>query len=559
METSDARAILAAYRRFRSAEEQKELRPLNEAKLVVVGDEAVGKTSMIQFLLHEKPRDPSQAKTLGAELHEKIETQAWTPQGSTFTLNVWDFEGQETLRGTHRFFLTARSLYLLVLENRLEDDIVRVHEWLKTIRNRGGESPIIVIVNKCDDGKPYVRKDDEEQLRETYPNIVQFLRIACNDDQTSRDSIVRLREQIIDCIANDKRLRHVHGPIPTSWHRVKEAVKARSDEQSILPTSAFLSICDEGQDEHERVSDPDERRALLRLLHDLGTIVAHGLERDAPAAKREITLLDPNWLTKAIYPVLDRTAAADPAGEFARSHLTSWLDPKDYPPERHEFILDMMQDPDIGLAAKLPVSGDERYLVPQALPARAPFYGNWPSDCIRFRYRYDFLPASVFPRFIVEAHRDLADPPTRWRTGAVLQIERCPVLVIADLGARRVDIAVDGRGGRGRTALGVVRSHLKAVHDRNPEIKPDGRVPLKDQPEVDVSYDHLVRLEEEEGADYEYRPEGADQKYSVRELLEGVRSELPALPYRQFEEQRARFGAEFDPGAHTVAADRPTA
>jgi internalin A len=33
-------------------------------------------------------------------------------------LNVWDFGGQEIMHATHQFFLTRRSLYLLVLSGR---------------------------------------------------------------------------------------------------------------------------------------------------------------------------------------------------------------------------------------------------------------------------------------------------------------------------------------------------------------------------------------------------------------------------------------------------------
>ena len=40
--------------------------------------------------------------------HEKILTQEWSPSDCRVQLNVWDFGGQEMMRGTHRFFLTER-------------------------------------------------------------------------------------------------------------------------------------------------------------------------------------------------------------------------------------------------------------------------------------------------------------------------------------------------------------------------------------------------------------------------------------------------------------------
>ena len=521
LDTDDAQAVLAAYRRFRR---DAGLRPLNEAKLLVVGEEASGKTSLIRYLVHDQPRDPNEVKTPGIRMYEKIETQDWSPDAGGLRLNVWDFGGQAIMRGTHRFFLTERSLYLLVLENRFEDDVQKVYEWLETIRIRSGGSPVLVVISKCDRDRPYVRKDDEIGLRDTYPNIVGFIRTACNDDAESRASIANLNSLIAETIAEDKRLKHVREPTAASWLRVKDAVRNLASDQSILTYAEFQRICAAGADADNSVTDPNELRALLRLLHDLGTVVAHGFDRDSPAVRREVTLLDPNWLTEAIYPVLDRAAANPKPGEFSRSQLADWLDPHAYPPERHEFILDRMMDPDIGLAAPLPATHGQRYLVPRALPPSPPYYDDiWPADSIRFRFRHDLLPDAFFPRFIVEAHRELADPPTRWQTGAVLKIEGCPVLVKADRQARTIDVLVDGRSGRGRDALAVVRRHLKAVHEQLPETMPVARVPLPDRPEVDVSYDHLRTLEEMEGTGHEFLPEGAARKYTVRELLDGVR------------------------------------
>jgi hypothetical protein len=474
--------------------------------------------------VRNEPRDPSEPKTPGAAIHDKIETQTWSPERSDITLNVWDFGGQEVMRGTHRYFLTERSLYLLVLEDRREDDR-SIHDWLKTIRNRGGNSPIIVAINKSDEGKQDLRLD-ETGLGRDYPAIVDFLRTSCDPDAWAAESIKALRERIAATLAGDERLDHVRDPIPASWLRVKDAIAATARDDFVLPVSDFQRLClDPAQgdgDAGDAITDPDEQRALLRLLHDLGVVVAHGLGRDAPAVKREITLLDPNWLTGAIYKLLNEPTIRDQGGEFARAQLNDWLDPVLYPPEWHEFILSMMQDPDIGLCFELPGS-ERQYLIPEALPASEPYYGNWPADSLRFRFDYEFLPRRLIPSFIVQAHANLARPPTRWRTGVVLEAAQCPVLVRGNPERGTVDIAVDGPERLKRSALNIVLNHLEDVHARNPEIGAKQRVPLPDRPDLDVSYDHLLDLEERYGPDYEYPPEGAARAYTVRELLDGVR------------------------------------
>ena len=513
----DPEAILAAYRRFTEGRRKT----LNEAKLLVVGKESVGKTSLLRYLINNEPRNPAEQKTAGVKTHDRIEVQRWKPGAEDIRLNVWDFGGQEIYYETHRFFLTARSLYLLVLSDREEDDQSIFH-WLKAIKNRAAGSPILVVINKSDEGKPPGLRPDETSLCADHPEIIGFLRTSCDDNDFSRDSIQSLRERIVEVIVNDKRMKHVRDFFPVSWLRVKHEVADLAARRAWLSLPDFHALCAAGEREEDNVTDEDERRSLLRLLNDLGAIVAHGLDASARAVQREITLLDPNWLTRAIYTILTRADCAELQGEFTENQVAGWLDPAVYPRERHEFILDMMRDEEVGLCFPLP-NKTGRYLVPEALGPSAPYLGEWPDDSLQFRYRYELLPRGMIPRFIVHAHRLLIDPPTRWRTGAVFQVQDCPILVEADLERRQVDIRVKGPVHRRRTALGVIIDHLEAIHALNAAARPRALVPLPDQPECHEEYDFLLTLEDEEGSGYRHRPTGSKRSYTVAELLDGVR------------------------------------
>lgn len=278
--------------------------------------------------------------------------------------------------------------------------------------------------------------------------------------------------------------------------------------------------------ELEPITDPAEHRILLRLLHDLGVVVAHGLTRDASAAQREITLLDPNWLTTAIYKVLNSRQVVENSGEFSRSDLDVLLDPAIYPREWHEFIINMMQDPEIALCFRLNnqsgQSDAERYLIPAALTKIEPEYENiWQEqDSLRFRYDYDFLPPTMLARFIVESHAHVT--PTRWRTGVVLRIKKCPILIRIPTNTRRIDILITGPKQDRRDALAVVRSNFDFVHDLNPECKAKALVPLPDQPDVSVSHKHLHLLESTFDPTHAFIPDGAKRSYKVSELLDSI-------------------------------------
>jgi len=131
--------ILEYYFRVRAAS-----RPLNEAKLILVGRGGVGKTSIVARLIHDKfERDGK--KTEGIQINQwKISLRGH----EDVRLNIWDFGGQEIQHATHQFFLTQRSIYLLVLNGREELGEADADYWLRLIDSFGHDSPVIVVLNK---------------------------------------------------------------------------------------------------------------------------------------------------------------------------------------------------------------------------------------------------------------------------------------------------------------------------------------------------------------------------------------------------------------------------
>ncbi|MBK7538697.1 MAG: hypothetical protein IPI49_25685 [Myxococcales bacterium] len=127
------------------------------------------------------------------------------------------------------------------------------------------------------------------------------------------------------------------------------------------------------------------------------------------AAQREITVLDPNWLTGAIYALVNSPRVRDQGGELRQDQLTELLNPARYPARWHELILSMMQEPALGLCLPIAGSNPLRYLLPDALPVKEPDYGVWPVNALRFRYQY-WLPTGFIPRFIAQGHYNLTNP-----------------------------------------------------------------------------------------------------------------------------------------------------
>ncbi|MBV5342861.1 hypothetical protein JZU68_04335, partial [bacterium] len=109
-----------------------------EIKLLFVGQGSVGKTSLVKRLIWADFK-PGESKTDGIAIeHWQLASNTDIEnQKSQIQLNIWDFGGQEIMHATHQFFLTKRSLYLLVLDTRLTQEENRVEYWLKIIQSFG--------------------------------------------------------------------------------------------------------------------------------------------------------------------------------------------------------------------------------------------------------------------------------------------------------------------------------------------------------------------------------------------------------------------------------------
>ncbi len=496
--------------------------PLNEAKLIVVGEGAVGKTSLIRYMVNGEPRRESEEQTIGADIQEEIETQEWFVTEETekndIKLNIWDFGGQEIMHGTHQYFLTERSLYLLVLDGRKKDDNT-VYKWLKLIRNRGKDSPVLIVINKAVNEHEKQKVDlDRKDLLKKFPNIVEFLETSCNDNEAAKNSIDDLKKTIVLTLQNNQHLKHIFDRLPEAHLQIKDDLSTEAEDKKVLKKDRFKELC-----VTRGINDETRQAYLLQLFHDLGIVIAHGIDPDAPYVVKDINLLDPNWLVTAIYEILMQTNRSSNCGEFKQTDLCNWLDSGEYPEEWHEFIIAMMKHESISLCFEL--ADRNTFLIPQALPKSAPDIENW-NSCLCFRYNYDLLTTNLLPHFMVTANAFHDPDAPRWRSGVLLNVSGCRVLVAADKISKKVDIEIDGGGNpnQSRGALETIRNLFFMVHRHNPEVKATAIVPIPDNPDKEVDYEELLEFEKDEGFGPNHRIQKKQDGgyWTVSELLDGV-------------------------------------
>lgn len=479
-------------------------RPLNEAKMVLVGQGGVGKTSLVKRLT-EDAYDPWEPKTEG------IAIQDWQIRvnESDIKLNVWDFGGQEIMHATHQFFLTKRTLYLLVLDNRLSEEENRLEYWLKIAQSFGGDSPAVIVGNKSD---LQVLDLDRRGIQLKYPQVRAIVETSC----ATGEGIDKLKARIAREVT---RMPHVRDALLASWFEVKREVETL--DKDYIPYEAYSDIC-----ERHGVIDERSQRTLIGFLHDLGIVLNF---QDDPRLE-DTNILNPEWVTNGVYRILNDETILRKQGRLSRSDLEHILDPQVYPRHKHQFILDMMRKFELCFAFE--GYEEERFLVPDLLSKEAPVIEEM-GEALAFQYHYNVLPSSVISRFIVRMHPYLYKDII-WRSGAMVADQDNIALVQADREDRRVSIQVGGPERTRRALLSIIRFHFDVIHESLSGIQVEEKVPLPDHPDIVVDYAYLLDLEAM--GEKSFVPPGLRQRVNVRSLLDGVdltRPQREAVRLRQ--------------------------
>jgi internalin A len=449
-----------------------EVRQLNEAKLLLIGQGSVGKTSLIKRLIRNE-YDKNQPQTDG------LNVETWNVQVNSkdIRLNVWDFGGQEIYHATHQFFLTKRSLYLLVCNCRTSEEENRIEYWLKLIESFGGQSPVIIVGNKKDE-QPF--DINRKALREKYPNIQAIIETSCQDNI----GIDELRNAIFQQVG---KLKEVYDLLPLTWFEVKQQLE--SMPQDFISYNRYIGICHENKIPEEQNQDQ-----LIDLLHRLGLVLNF---RDHPILKNT-NVLKPNWVTEGIYALLsDENLKTKTKGIFTPADLTRILNQERYPTERHGYLIELMKEFELGFALEC---YPPQFLIAGLLPKDQPDETELQGETLEFQYHYKVLPESIISRFIVKTHEKIHNQ-IYWRSGVMLQYQENNEIyniarIKADPEDKKIFITISERQETRRLFLGILRDVFQKIHKSLPNLEITEWVPVPNHPNhPPLDYQELLGLE----------------------------------------------------------------
>ncbi|TYQ23664.1 GTP-binding protein [Pseudanabaena sp. UWO311] len=421
---------------------------LYEAKLLIIGEGGAGKTSLANKIINPNYKLCEEDSTKG------IEVLHWSfcrEDGNQITINIWDFGGQEIYHSTHQFFLSKRSLYVLVADNRKED--TDFYYWLNVVELLSDNSPILIVKNEKQDRK---REINVNQLRDEFDNLKDVL-------ETNLANNRNLEAIVTACKYHLSQLPHIGQTLPKTWVRVRRILE--SDPRNFITLETYLQIC-----EDNGFKERKDKLQLSDYLHDLG-ICLH-FQDDETSSLYKTVILKPKWGTDAAYAVLDNSRVILNHGHFTRQDLATIWSADEYEGMYGE-LLELMKK--FQLCYEIPQAKGS-YIAPQLLTETQPEYTWDDTENLILRYTYDFMPKGIIRQFIVTMHEDIEknqeDKQIVWRSGVIINsknIINTRAEVIENYGKREIKIRVFGKNKR--DLLTTVTYELDKIHNSYKRLK----------------------------------------------------------------------------------------
>jgi small GTP-binding protein len=478
------------------ANKNKRIRCFREAKVVFVGDGDIGKTSLIQVLLGQPLTERGRTHQIEITTNKTL----FSYKNESITAHFWDFGGQEIMHATHKFFMTERSVYVLVVNGRKDNDDHK--KWLEQLKITCGDSPIILVANKMD------KLEDKQQLpihtlKDQYPQIRCVIETSCNTTETKTTrGIDNLQAEIQAAL---QTLRHFEEPFAAKYFAVKE--KLQTTNKNYIDYRQYAQICEEVAKELSQDFNEGSQSILAEVLNYLGIMLNF---RKQDESLENLYVFKPEWIINGVYKIINSQAIQNSKGKITETEIFRLLKEEGYQKQQEkDFIINMMKH--FELAFPKPSFNEIYYLVPSVFALDKPqaLTDYWASKkpVLHFRFNYGMWHNNIISYFLVQQHekiknstlsnstlatvedldnRTMADLSLRlsrsstvanvttnnvttieyfWRNGAILCYANNEVLIEANRYEKTISLQVFGEKDK-RYALWQVREALDKVHSK---------------------------------------------------------------------------------------------
>ena len=120
-------------------------------KICLLGNPAVGKTSLIRAFVYETFED-EYISTIGSKVSKK-EVEFFDEESKRYyqvALIIWDIAGQQTFKHVKQAYYRGAKGALVVADVTRATTLQSLDDWIKSLIEVVGEVPLVILLNKTD-------------------------------------------------------------------------------------------------------------------------------------------------------------------------------------------------------------------------------------------------------------------------------------------------------------------------------------------------------------------------------------------------------------------------
>ena len=326
---------------------------LKEKKVLVVGDAAVGKTTLLEGLKGKVSANT--IATDGVEISE-LELEG-------MVLRCWDFAGQEVYRYTHQIFLSDSATYLVMFNFRdsVSSIFSQLTYWLDLVTHRAPASQIILLGTHASVASEEIVQNAVTQVTRKFGGFVRGKVLVV--DSLTGVGLENVKEALVE-VAKQNPLR-----VPRLFEEIRQLIQSRQFDPFV--EANWLRGQLEKKGSLEGLTD-NSWKWSLRVLHCLGIVVLVDWESYLENRHTSTTFVipRPSWLIGVFRTVvtLRNTPARD--GVVSIEKLRRYWREHNYDVSVHDLLLEALEKFDV--VSRLSGRGEGKVVVPCLLPDSAP-------------------------------------------------------------------------------------------------------------------------------------------------------------------------------------------
>ena len=389
--------------------EEDTVQAKKEYRVIILGDSEAGKSQILYRLRHpnRKPERFSGDVTPGID----IASRCYDIGDDTVRVNFWDFGGQEILHSLHRLFLAKNTMYVIVLNTRNDNQDEQAKFWLHYVELYATGAPVILVLNKIDQNPTAsLNMPVLERLFQDTAVIMDVLSLSARNwssERFNQEFVDKLKMHIATVMDDTNAFTDEELSI-------RDQIRTQGKDLQIVEMSTFKRICTKGN-----LPKGTDINKLAERFHKAGMLVYFGT--------RTNMIMNPDWITDAIYKILERGSALAVNGIIDYETIEDILyddEVEQYQKSQIDFIMKIMRKYGLSFQYQAPTNDlPEQEFIPVLCRREEPTsvqYFISKLDVIQMQVIFRYLPAGVLYQLMVDLKAEMCKDNV-WLSGATFE------------------------------------------------------------------------------------------------------------------------------------------